>query len=55
MSKNSNMARYRQFKDWQYFFNRVRKSKPRKKKQFNPTAMYYVDQQGKVVFVDDEE
>jgi hypothetical protein len=55
MSVNSSMARYKQLKEWQYFFNRNRKYKPKKKKSIIPTSMYYIDHDGKVVFVDDEE
>jgi hypothetical protein len=55
MSKNSSLALYKQLKEWQMVFNRNRRYKPKKKKVMTPTTQYYVDQNGKVVFVDDEE
>jgi hypothetical protein len=55
MSKNSSLARYKQFKDWQYFFNRDRKYKPKKKKAITSTTMYYIDNNGRVVLVDNDE
>lgn len=55
MSKNSSMANYKQLKEWLFMFNRNRKYKPKKKKAIAPTSMYYINNDGKVVFVDDEE
>ena len=55
MSKNSSLSLYKQLKEWQMVFNRNRKYKPKKKKAITPTTMYYVDQNGKVVFLEDEE
>jgi hypothetical protein len=55
MSKNSSMARYKQLKEWLFMFNRNRKYKPKKKKIINPASMYYINNEGKVIFVDEEE
>lgn len=55
MSKTSSMARYKQLKEWWFMFNRNRKYKPKKKKIINPASMYYINDEGKTVFINDEE
>ena len=55
MSKTSPHARYKQLKEWWYIFNRNRKYKPKKKKTINPASMYYVGNDGKIVFVEEDE
>lgn len=55
MSKTSNMARYKQLKEWWFVFNRNRKYKPKKKKAFTPTTQYYVNAEGNVIVVENED
>ena len=54
MSKNSGVALYKNYKEWYMVFNKNRKYKPRKKKVNIPTSSYYINKEGRVVFIEED-